>query len=199
MKKTRLDTQPKNCPSCGAPVVSEVCAYCGTPTGLNTAAANMEYPVMECKEATMNFWTVWFPMIFAAAFGLPGLIVIGIGIAGFGGLMMLLIGVPFLMIGLVAFVFTIRTVLRYAAVKKHGNILQATVYGYMDDNVLINDQPAQIVKLLVQTPDGPRFILYELGHTMKPYGINEQIPLLVHQNNFLICQNETNSGCYRHR
>ena len=35
----------------------------------------------------------------------------------------------------------------------------------MDDNVLINDQPAQIVKLLVQTPDGLRFILYELGHT----------------------------------
>ena len=52
--------EKKYCPSCGAPIVSEVCAYCGTPTGLSTAEADMEYPVLECKEATLNFWTVFF-------------------------------------------------------------------------------------------------------------------------------------------
>ena len=189
MKKKRLGTQPKNCPSCGAPVVSEICAYCGTPTGLNTAAANMEYPVLECKEATVNFWTLWFPMIFAAAFGFPGLLVVGIGAVGFGEWTMLMIGAPFLMIGLVAFVLALRTALRHAAVKKHGKIVQATVYGYLDDSVMLNDRPAQIVKLLVQTSDGPRFILYELGNTLKPYGINDRVEMMVYQDKFLICEN----------
>ena len=65
-------------------------------------------------------------------------------------------------------------------------MIQATVYGYMDDEVLLNDQPAQIVKLLVQTPNGPRFILYKLGSTLRPYGINDNIDVMVYQNYFMI-------------
>lgn len=190
MAKMRPSNKKKYCPSCGAPVVSEICAYCGTATGLNTAEADMEYPVLECKAATLNFWTVWFPAIFAGAFGLAGLSVLIIGILGIGGITMLLIGLPFLLIGIVAFILMLRTILRYAKVKKNGKMIQATVYGYMDDNILINNQPAQIVKLLVQTPNGPRFILYKLGNTLKPYGINDNVDIMVYQNYFLIAKNK---------
>ena len=190
MSKTRSAVPPKNCPSCGAPVTSEICAYCGTATGIHSAAADMEYPVLECKEAALTFWTTWFPMIFAAAFGIPGLIVMCIAASGFGGGIMLLTGLPFLLIGIAALCLTLRTVSRYIKVKKYGKQIQATVYGYMDDSVLINDQPAQIVKLLVQTPDGPRFLLYQLGDTKKPYGIHETIEVMVYQNCFMICKNQ---------
>ena len=188
MAKMKTHQQRKTCPSCGAPVVAEICAYCGTATGLSTAEADMEYPVLECKEATVNFWTFWFPMIFAAAFGLPGLTVLAIAIFGRGMGGMFVVALPFLLIGGAALALALRSAMRYRKVKKLGTVIHATVYGYMDDEVLINGRPAQIVKLLVQTQDGPRFLLYQLGNTLKPYGIHDRIELLVYENYFLICK-----------
>lgn len=190
MKKIGPTTQQIYCPSCGAPALSEICAYCGTVTGLDTAETDMEYPVLDCKEATLSFWTVWFPMIFAVAFGIAGLSMLLISIMGSGDGSLILMGVPFLLIGIVALFLVIRTLMRYVKVKMKGKHIQATVYGYMDDELLINNMPAQIVKLLVQTPKGPRFILYQLGNTMKPYGINDNIDIMVYQNYFMICKNK---------
>ena len=184
------DNKQKYCPSCGAPIVAEICAYCGTATGLNTADADMEYPLLECKEATLSFWTVVFPMIFALAFGLPGLIMPVIGMSVGKGGMLALIGLPFLAIGIAAWVIVLRTVFRYIKVKKNGKVIRATVYGYTDDHVLINDRPAQVVKLLVQTQEGPRFVMYQLGNTMKPYGINDTVDIMVYRNYFMIVKNK---------
>ena len=181
----------KNCPSCGAPIVSEICAYCGTPTGLDPARVTMEYPVLECREASVTFWTLWFPLIFAAAFGIPGLIVLAIAAAGHGMGTMFLVGVPFVLIGVTALCLALRTVKRHAKVKARGETIYATVYGYMDDNLLINGRPAQIVKLLAQTPDGPRFILYQLRDTIKQYRIHDRLQLMVYQNYFSICENKS--------
>lgn len=186
----RVKEQPKNCPSCGAPVVSEICAYCGTATGLHTATADMEYPVLECKEATMNFWTVCFPMIFAVAFGIGGLIPIIISLVGYESGVALIVGMPFMLISFGALIFVIRTVSRYMKVKRHGQTIRATVYGYMDDHVLLNNRPAQIVKLLIQTRNGPRFIMYQLGSTLKPYKINDRIDVMVYGKYFLICKEQ---------
>ena len=186
MKAKKSVVPPKHCPSCGAPIVSEICAYCGTATGLNTAQSYMEYPLLECKAAEISFWTLGFPMIFALAFGLTGLSALLMAILVFGTVTMLLIGLPFMLIGLAALCLTLRTLSRYIKVKTRGNTIRATVYGYMDDSLLINNQAAQIVKLLVQTSDGPRFILYKLGSTLKPYGINDTIDITVYQTYFLI-------------
>jgi len=186
MAKTNSQKQIKNCTSCGAPVVSEICAYCGAITGLDTSEADMEYPVLECKEATMDFWAVGFPMIFAAAFGIPGLILLIIAFPYRGSSSIFLIGIPFLLIGITALALALRIILRYIKIKVRGKKIQAIVYGYMDDHVLINNHPAQIVKLLIHTPDGPRFILYQLGHTLKIYGIHDSIDILMYQNYFMI-------------
>ena len=187
MEKIRSGNTDKNCPSCGAPIVSEICAYCGTRTGLDTAEADMEYPVMECKEAAINFWTIIFPMIFAGAFGIPGLVMLILA-ALFGEGNLLLVGIPFFIIGAAALFFVLRTVVRYVKVKTHGKRIRAVVYGYMDDKVMLNNRPAQIVKLLIQTPVGPRFILYQLGDTLKVYGINDTIEIMMHRNYFMICK-----------
>jgi len=186
MNKIRPVNQQKNCLSCGAPVVSEICAYCGRATGLNTAEADMEYPVIECKEATLNFWTIVFPLIFALAFGIAGIMTIVIMVLAETPAHFILIGLPFLLVGMGASYFVVRTLRRYVKVKKHGEVIRATVYGYMDDNLLINNRPAQIVKLLIQTPGGPRFILYQLGDTIKPYGINNTIDVLMYKTFFMI-------------
>ena len=75
---------------------------------------------------------------------------------------------------------------RFLKVKFFGKEIEATVYGYMNDNVLINGSPAQIVKLLVQTNDGPKFILYQLGDIKQPYGIKTTLKLKVYKDIFLI-------------
>jgi len=188
MTKMNTRNQLKNCSSCGAPIVSEICAYCGVATGLNTAEATMEYPVLECKEVVINFFTVGLPLIFGIAFGMGGFIPLIIALIGHSEIGVLLMGIPFFLISIVALFFLLCTISRYIKVKTCGRTIQAVVYGYMDDNVLINHQAAQIVKLLVQTPSGPRFILYQLGNTLRPYKINDNIDIMVYQNYFMICK-----------
>lgn len=181
-------TKQKICPSCGAPAVSEICPYCGVRTGLNTALADMEYPVLECKEASLSFWNVVFPLFFVFSFGFSGLFTVVLGAKFTTGV--IFIGFFPLLISIVALSFVIRSLSRYMKVKQKGKVMLAKVYGYMDDNVLINGVPTQVVKLLVQTQMGPRFILYSLGKTIKPYGINDSIEVIAYENYFLILKNK---------
>ena len=183
-----IDNENNKCPNCGAPLTTEICPYCYNVTGLDTSSADMEYPVIECKEANVNFWNLWFPMIFAAVFGffgfifpIPFILFIKESIL----FIVLLCGV-FAVIGVGAFIFGIKHVIRYNNVKRKGKEIEATVYGYMNDNILLNNMPAQIVKLLVNTNEGPRFILYQLGDIKRPYKINSKIKLLVYKDMFLV-------------
>jgi len=182
------EVQKRNCPNCGAPVTTEICPYCNAITGLDTMSANMEYPVIDCKEANINFWSVVFPMIFAVGFGFFGfifpLVFLTMGDEEFIGVAIMCS--LFAIIGIVAFVIGIKPVIRYFSVKKNGKEIDAIVYGYMDDNLLLNYQPAQIVKLLVDTKDGKKFILYQLGDIKHPYKINSKIKLKVYKDIFLI-------------
>ena len=182
------DNVNKKCPNCGAPLTTEICPYCHNATGLDTAKADMEYPVIECKEASINFWNFWFPMIFAVAFGFFGFIfpLIFVLADPSSALMIMLFCSIFGIIGVVAFVIAIKQVIRSNKVKQKGKEIEATVYGYMDDNILLNGSPAQIVKLLVITKEGPRFILYQLGDIKHPYKINSKIKLLVYKNIFIV-------------
>lgn len=183
-----LDNVKRNCPNCGAPITTEVCPYCNNMTGLDTKCADMEYPVIECKEASIRFVNFWLPMIFALSFGFFGfvfpLIFCMVDFKAFAGV--ILICLPFALISVIAFVIGIKSLIRYFSIKHNGKDIYATVYGYMDDNLFINGNPAQIVKLLVQSNDGPKFILYQLGDIKQPFKVNSQIKLKVYKDIFLI-------------
>ncbi len=188
-----------NCKNCGAPVTSEICPFCGSMTGLDTLTADMEYPVLECKEANIGFWTVAFPAVFAIGFGYAGLVMpvmmfitkdqldIPGTFAGFSVLFFL----PFALVGIVATVFTVIPIYRYLMLKIKGKEISGTVYGYCDDKVMLNNRPAQVVKILVQSPEGPRFIMYQMGTTDHPYGINTKIGLRVYKDMFMIEKKKT--------
>lgn len=182
------------CPNCGAPITTEICPYCHNMTGLDTKNANMEYPVIDCKEANITFWNVGFPMLFAIPFLLCGIIftIVGIHTNLFGLFGSILFFGIFTLIGMVALVIAMKQLIRYSMMKTKGKEIEATVYGYMDDNFLLNDKPTQIVKLLVTTKEGPRFILYQLGDIKRPYKINSKIKLSVYKNTFIIQENKKN-------
>lgn len=177
-----------HCRNCGAPVTTELCPYCNSLTGLNTSDANMEYPVEECKEATLSFWNTAFPLIFTFGFGFFGFLfpIIFMSVDKKMGLSVIVMCFPFAIIGIVSFIIAIRPIIRHLSLKKHGIEIEGTVYGYMDDNILLNGTPAQIVKILIDTPKGKRFILYQLGDIKKPYELNSKIKLLVYKDYFKI-------------
>ena len=181
------------CSNCGAPLTTEICPYCHNRTGLDTKYTDMEYHVIECKEANITFWNTAFPMIFAVGFGFFGFIFPLIFIIAMPeeALSVVLMCSIFAVIGVVAFNSGIRSIIRKAQISSKGKEIEGTVYGYMDDNVILNGQPAQIVKILVTTSDGPKFILYQLGDTKKPYKINGKIKLTVYKDMFLINKDKT--------
>ena len=188
-----------HCKNCGAPVTTELCPYCNSFTGLKTSEADMEYPVEECKESKLGFWNVIFPAIFAFGFGFFGFLFPIIfmladvpteGSSFSPTILVLIFCIPFAVIGIVATVITIKPILRYFSIKRHGIEIEGLVYGYMEDNIIINGLPAQIVKILIDTPKGKRFILYQLGDVKKPYKLNSKINLLVYKDYFLIKENK---------
>lgn len=178
----------RNCANCGAPVKTEICPYCHALTGLDPKNAYMEYPVIDCKEAKLALYH-FFVLIAAVGFGYIGfptffslfktddLSVVVLG---------LIITLPFLGVSVFCFYIFFRDTIRSIIVNFFGKEINATVFGYMDDVILVNGFPTQIVKLLVTTNDGPKFILYQLGDSIQPFKINSKIKLKVYKDIFLI-------------
>ena len=185
----KLNGVNRNCPNCGAPVTTEICPYCNAATDIDTRFADMEYPVIECREAGITFLNFVFPMIFAVSFGFFGFVFplsfLFVGDKG-EALSVFLFCSIFGIIGVVAFVISMIPVVRTLMIMLRGKNIEAVVYGYMDDNVLLNNVPAQIVKLLVTTNDGKKFILYQLGDIKQPFKVNSRINLKVYKDIFLI-------------
>ncbi len=187
-----------NCPRCGAPVSSEICPYCGAKTNIETKYANMEYPSIDCKEASLNFWTVVFPGIFAFTFTWFGLvfpfffILTGDADDFADKAILVIFGILFGAVGIGAHIVMLRPIIHWIKIKLHGKKITGTVYGYLDDNVIMNGEPAQVIKILVHTKKGPRFLLYQLGRTDRPYGINKKITLEVYGDMFLISKDNNN-------
>ena len=182
----------KKCPNCGAQITTEVWPYCRNLTGLDSSQANMEYPVIKCKEANINFWNTWFPMIFAVSFGFFGFIfpITFIINNSENVISVVLFSSIFAIIGITALIISLKSIIKYNLVKRKGKEIEATVYGYMDDTLLINEMPSQIVKLRIATNDGPRFILYQLIDVNRPYKINSKIKLLVYKDMFMVKENK---------
>ncbi len=190
MQKQKKSTD--TCPHCGAPLTSEICPYCGNKTGLDTKHTDMEYPSIDCKEANIGFWTVMFPGIFAFTFTWFGLcmpiffILTGNATEWTEKAVLVLFGILFGGVGIGAHIVMLRPIISYLRVKLHGKMITGTVYGYLDDNVIMNGAPAQVVKILVQTRKGPRFLLYQLGRTNRPYQINSKVTLEVYKDMYLL-------------
>ena len=178
----------RTCPTCGAPVLSEVCQYCGTYIGaVATSELTPEYELIHCKNARLSFWGIAFP----AFFGVP-LLCGGIGsivatlafpseALGFR-VTPVLMSFPFMLIGAVALFILFSNLKRFLDTKKHGVVREGIVYGYMDDVVSYNNNNGQQVKILLDTAEGKKFILLPLGTTAKLYEVNSPIRVKLYKN-----------------
>ena len=175
----------KYCPNCEIILKTEVCPYC------KVKAIDMEYPVLECREANIGFWNVAFPMMFALGFGFFFFVFVFVSIPQ-GNILwstIFFLGI-LIIIGIISFIIAMRQIIRYLIVNSEGEEIEATVYGYLNDNVFFNGKPSKIVKLLIDTEEGPRFILYQLSDTKELYDINSKVKLLFYKKMFLIHKEE---------
>ncbi len=180
--KLKDPSEVRVCPQCGAPLLSEVCQYCGVYSGeVATLDLAAEYPVVECKSGKFSFFGVIFPLIFA-----------------FGFLVMpmsmffaptpddmkppVLFMLPFFIIGFVALVITLKNILEFLAVMTLSKEREGVVYGYMDDTIAYNGVNGQKVKILVNTSEGKKFILLPLETTNKPYRVNSHVTVKLYKN-----------------
>lgn len=176
------------CPNCGAAVTTEICEYCHAVTGLDSNKANMEYPVIECKEVNIvnPVFLVFFIFIFIfIMFGAIFPIIIFNRFSSFSSFSIVMF-LPFIIISIFILSIVLSPIIRYIKVKTKGKEINATVYGYMNDEYSQSSNGNQIVKLKVDTNEGPKFILYQMGHSQKLYKINSKIKLKVYKDLFMI-------------
>ncbi len=174
-------TDSRTCPHCGAPILSEVCQYCGTYVGqVATSELTPEYELVHCKNAKLTFWNAAFPAIFGFAFTLPGIAAVLGALSypyetsGFRARTVLACFM-FLLIGVIALILLFMSFKRFLETKKHGVVREGVVYGYMDDVISYNNNNGQQVKILLDTAEGKKFILLPLGTPVKLYEINSPI------------------------
>lgn len=181
---------PVHCSHCGAPITTEICPYCNALTGINADESYMNYPEINCKEASIVLWKILFPMYFVLGF----VFIVFITISGLlngelegnsvaAWIMCGIFGIS----SIVLFIIAIKPIFRYLKVKIKGKEIEATVYGDRSDWKDLSS--GKTIKLLVNTKDGYRFILYQVEDTNKSYEINSKIKLLVYKDNFLILKN----------
>lgn len=152
-----------------------------------TSELTAEYPTLNCKLAQFSFFGTIFPLIFFLTFGFFGTVFPFVFIStGEAPGAVMLICIPFVFVGLGAGVVFFRNVFRTLAVSLFGEKIKAHVYGYMDDVVAYNGNNGKVVKLLIDTPQGKRFIFLPLAATNKPYKVNSTIVLKHYKNLFRI-------------
>ena len=190
-----MTIKSKVCPSCGAPVLSEVCQYCGCRIGnVNTTELSAEYETIDCKNASLSFWTTLFPLIFGVMFGFVGFIVpIFVEQPPQEEFPLRLFCIPFALVSAGAWAVIIYTLYKHILVTRKGKEITGTVYGYMDDAINYNHRPGQVCKILLDTREGKKFIFYSILGANKPYPINGKLRLKAYRNYFMVLEN-TNEG-----
>ena len=183
-----MEDMKLNCPNCGAPITGDICPYCNTHIEINGGNDSFEsYETIECKEANISLWTVAFPMIFGVSFGTMGPMFAIITLTeGEFVIWVFMMGLLFGLIGLGAWVVALTPIVRYIQVKSHGRDVEGTVMGYSNDNVYLNGSPAKIIKIKIDSDEGPKIINYQSGATDKPYDIQSKIMVRVYKDMFYI-------------
>ena len=191
------EVQADICPQCGAPMLpgSELCECCGAYSGAAPFdPMTAQYPTVQCRLAKFTFFGTLFPLIFALAFGLPAAILAltGLTFREEIPLAVRLMPLPFLLISLGAAGFLLRNVIAVLQNESKGRVLPARVCGYEDDSITYNGRKGQKVRLLVESQEGPRYVLLPLASPEQPYPVNSTVHVRLWQDTACIMEPAVN-------
>lgn len=179
-----------NCQNCGAHVTTEICPYCKAKTGIDQNLVNLEFPVLEYETLSDDLTGIYIVLGLLSIFLLIGLSLPISFIVMDESIIFNIVGIFFLIMELIIIlpiiVKIISELFRYKSIEKNGKTLEAIVYGYIDDKYSPMGSDCKIVKLLVETEEGKRFILFKLNSQLRKYKIGSKINLKLRENQCMI-------------
>jgi hypothetical protein len=182
-----------HCKNCGAEVTTELCPYCNSLTGIDISKVKDEYPLLECKEASLNTFIIWYLILFAFLFWVG----LNVSINDFPKEILeekpmyrtieIILSIIIFLLSLLPLITALIYIIKHIIVKLLGKEIEGIVYGYTDNtSTTINDKNTKAIKILIDTPKGKQFIIYKTEDTKKKYKLNSKIKLLVYKKLFLI-------------
>lgn len=176
------------CPSCGYPTTEEKCYYCNSEPAISSQYANLNYPIVECKEANLSPFLyseyIKLGVCFTIIIILFLIICFLVKEDNYGAI--LFFAIFFGIVPVMCAHTIIKHKKRYDIVKENGKEIEGIVCGYLYDRVKVRHRYLKIAKILINKDTDPKYIMYHLGTKYCPYPINSTIILLSYENLYSI-------------
>ena len=189
-----MNKNKKYCQNCGAKVTTEICPYCKVKSGINQNEVELEYPVLDYETIPKSPVLAIFIVVLLLIFGFTIPFILPLFFNFGTDVFSIIVDIVFIStIGLLFIYFFIKLfkyVYKYKTTQKNGEIIIGNVHGYIDENNPDDKFQFVTVKLLVDTKDGKRYILFKLDDRNRPYKIGTNVKLKVYKNYCVFAEDE---------
>ena len=179
------------CNKCGKLVITEICPDCGAANGLENIKTDYDFPKIKCDDTniTKEYYVLFVITSIVILFWLyVNSVLWGLFIHKDGFLFGLIYNS--FMIAIINMFLTpiIKQYKTCMDIEDNGKEIEGIVYGteYKGSNLRGSTVTYTIFKILVETKNGYRFVLYKMQNTNKKYKVNTKLKLKEHKGKYML-------------
>lgn len=179
------------CNKCGKLVKTEICPDCGAANGLENIKTDYDFPKIKCDDTniTKEYYVLFVITSIVILFWLyVNSVLWGLFIHKDGFLFGLIYNS--FMIAIINMFLTpiIKQYKTCMDIEDNGTEIEGIVYGteYKGSNLRGSTVTYTIFKILVETKNGYRFVLYKMQNTNKKYKVNTKLKLKEHKGKYML-------------
>lgn len=179
------------CNKCGKLVKTEICPGCGAANGLENIKTDYDFPKIKCDDTniTKEYYVLFVITSIVILFWLyVNSVLWGLFIHKDGFLFGLIYNS--FMIAIINMFLTpiIKQYKTCMDIEDNGKEIEGIVYGteYKGSNLRNSTVTYTIFKILVETKNGYRFVLYKMQNTNKKYKVNTKLKLKEHKGKYML-------------
>ena len=179
------------CNKCGKLVITEICPDCGAANGLENIKTDYDFPKIKCDDTniTKEYYVLFVITSIVILFWLyVNSVLWGLFIHKDGFLFGLIYNS--FMIAIINMFLTpiIKQYKTCMDIEDNGKEIEGIVYGtkYEGSNLRGSTVTYTIFKILVETKNGYRFVLYKMQNTNKKYKVNTKLKLKEHKGKYML-------------
>ena len=179
------------CNNCGKLVKTEICPDCGAANGLENIKTDYDFPKIKCDDTniTKEYYVLFVITSIVILFWLYVNSVLWRLFIHKDGFLFGLIYNSF-MIAIINMFLTpiIKQYKTCMDIEDNGKEIEGIVYGteYKGSNLRNSTVTYTIFKILVETKNGYRFVLYKMQNTNKKYKVNTKLKLKEHKGKYML-------------
>lgn len=179
------------CNNCGKLVKTEICPDCGAANGLENIKTDYDFPKIKCDDTniTKEYYVLFVITSIVILFWLYINSILWRLFIDKEGFLFGLIYNSF-MIAIINMFLTpiIKQYKTCMDIEDNGKEIEGIVYGteYKGSNLRNSTVTYTIFKILVETKNGYRFVLYKMQNTNKKYKVNTKLKLKEHKGKYML-------------